>query len=109
MTRGLKIWLWIVIIQNTLFACVTMAVEMMGTISYSVMANAVLMLVVALGAATILFARRKAGFFIICASEAGSVILDLIQGSTLIFSLIPAIVLPLIVWVLMSRTWDQFD
>lgn len=106
MTKGLKIWLWIVLVCNALSVVggvITALAIPLGWLT--VIASA---LIVA-GCAILLFQTKKLGFYIVCGGAVVSFVTNVILGTNIIIAIISAIVLPLIIFLLMKNTWNDFQ
>lgn len=106
MTKGLKIWLWIVLVCNALSAVggvVTALAVPLGWLSV------IACVLVAVGCAILLFQTKKLGFYIVCAGAVVSLVTSILIGANIIVAIISAVVLPLIIFLLMKNTWNEFQ
>ena len=105
MTTGLKVWLWIVLVVNAISGVTAIATAMLIPLMWVVVVAEAL---VVAGAAMLLFPRKKMGFYLICAGAAVSLILNVVLGENVIGSVISAVIMPLIIWLLIKNTWYEF-
>lgn len=105
MTKPLKIWLWIVLVLNVLSACLAAAGAMTTPILW---ASVVLEAILILGVALLLFRQRKMGFYIICAVAVATLIVNIAQGTNVGTSVLSSFLMPLIIYLLMRSTWNEF-
>lgn len=106
MTPGLKIWLWIVLVLNAFSGITAIAVALLVPFAWVVVAAEVLVVV---GAAMLLFPRKKMGFYLICGGAVVSLIVNVILGNNVVTSVIQAVLMPLIIWLLIKNTWYEFQ
>lgn len=106
MTRILKVWLWILLVLHV-SSCVVMAV--VAIVSPSSWIDVGLEMLSVAGIGLLLFARKKLGFYLFCASAVIGFIVSVILGTSVIFALISAVLASLIVWLLMKNTWYEFQ
>lgn len=100
MTQGLKIWLMIIIVLNTL--------SVIGLLVTGFIISALLSAAIVIGAVLIL-RMKKLGFYIICAAAVGACISNLSVGYNVVISIISMIVAPLIIYLLMKKNWEAFQ
>ncbi|MCI8586911.1 MAG: hypothetical protein HFI92_13680 [Lachnospiraceae bacterium] len=105
MTTGLKVWLWLVLVFNAIGAVTSVAAAFLIPGMWIVVAAEVL---VVAGAVMLLFPRKKMGFYLICAGAAVSLVLNIILGGNIVSSVISAVIMPLIIWLLIKNTWYEF-
>lgn len=104
MSTGLKVWLWIVLIANAITGVLSMIAAVLAPVLWiSVIMNAVI-----IAGAIMLLRMKRIGFFIICGAAAVSFIINVIGQQNIIVSLISAVVMPLIIYLLMRKDWDNF-
>ena len=106
MTRILKIWLWILLILHV-SSCVIMTVVAIVLPSSWIDVGLEVLSVVGIG--LLLFARKKLGFYLFCASAVIGFIVSVILDTSVIFALISAVLPSLIVWLLMRNIWYEFQ
>ena len=106
MTRGLKVWLWIVLVFNAITGVTAIATAFLIPFMWVVVLAEVL---VVAGAAMLLFPQKKMGFFLICGGAAVSLIVNIILGQNIIGSAVSAVIMPLIIWLLIKNTWYGFQ
>lgn len=106
MTTGLKVWLWLVLVFNAIGAVTSVATAFLIPGMWIVVVAEVL---VVAGAAMLLFPRKKMGFYLICGGAAVSLVLNIILGGNIVSSVISAVIMPLIVWLLIKNTWYEFQ
>ena len=108
LTTGCKVWFWIVLIVNTIFAILMTFVSSspisylvpsagMGTLSCAAMA---------IGAGFILFARKKIGLYIIFAGAAIGFISNITSGINFGASLLGGFINPLICYYFVNKNSD---
>lgn len=106
MTTGLKVWLWIVLVLNAISCVGAVITALLVPLAWI---SVVLGLLVVAGAAMLLFARRKMGFYLICGANVLGLIVNLMLAANPVVSVIQAIVMPLIIWLLMKNIWYEFQ
>ncbi len=106
MTTGLKIWLWIVLVLNTL-ACI--GAVLTAFLLPAAWVTVILELLTVVGTAMLLFARKKMGFYVICGSNVLGMIANLFMGVNVVFAVFSVVLMPLIIWLLMKNTWYEFQ
>ena len=105
MTRALQVWLWIVLVFNAIGGVMAIVSSLLIPLMWIVVVAEVL---VVAGAAMLLFPRKKAGFYLICAGAAVSLIINVIAGGDIVRSVVSAVIMPLIIWLLIKNTWYEF-
>ena len=105
MTTGLKIWFWIVLIVNV-GTCVWEV--LVALIAPLVWISVGLTMLVVLGTAMLLFARKKMGYYVICSSAVLGLIVKVCVGFGIVNALVSSVVMPLITGLLMVNTWHEF-
>ena len=114
-----KFWLWFVFIVNI----IALVISILGLLGSMILGPAyfVLMLVtvilevaIIVGAATLLFKKKKVGFFIICGCQVVNVILSFVLGamqgnavSSGVKTIGSAIISVLILYFAIKNYWDQ--
>ena len=106
MTTGLKVWLWIVLVFNAITGVTAIATALLIPFMWVVVLAEVL---VVAGAAMLLFAKKKMGFFLICGGAVVSLIVNIVLGQNIIASAFSAVIMPLIIWLLIKNTWYEFQ
>jgi hypothetical protein len=106
MNTGLKVWLWIVMIVNAIAAISTILVALLVPILF---VSALSSIVIIVGAALILFKQKKVGFYVICCMAIVNLVFNVIGGNNMVMSLVSAVVMPGIIYLLMKPTWDVFN
>lgn len=119
MTKGLKAWLWVVVILNAITAISTVAGAAATSVALAqigrgdlvplLYVSAVLSVVAVVGAILILFQQKKLGLWILIGGSVVSMILSIIIGNSVITAAISGAGLPLITYLLMRSTWEQFQ
>lgn len=112
MNSGLKGWLWFVLIVNiisaistfSLFAIASLVRGGFAIITVSLVCSA---LIIA-GTAMLLFARKRVGFYLMCACALVGLVMNIVIGNNLVLAIISAILCPLITFLLMRKEWDAF-
>jgi hypothetical protein len=99
MTKGLKVWLIIVIVLNCvgIIGCITMGLILSAILSAAVVTGAIMLLKI-----------QKMGFYVICIASVIAVIYNLsmhINPGYAIFGFLG----PLIIWLLMQKNWGTFN
>ena len=114
-----KFWLWFVFIVNI----IALVISILGLLGSMILGPAyfVLMLVtvilevaIIVGAATLLFKKKKVGFFIICGCQVVNIILSFVLGamqgnavSSGVKTIGSAIISVLILYFAIKNYWDQ--
>lgn len=113
MNTGLKVWLWLVLVVNALSAISTFrlySVAALVTGGYAIVTvSLVCSALIIAGTAILLFARKKLGFYLMCACALLGLIMNIVIGNNLIVSIISAVLCPLITFLLMRKEWDAFQ
>lgn len=105
MTRALQVWLWLVLVFNAIGGVMAIVSALLIPLMWIVVVAEVL---VVAGASMLLFPRRKVGFYLICAGAAVSLITNIIVGGNIVGSVVSAVIMPLIIWLLIKNTWYEF-
>ncbi len=113
MNTGLKVWLWIVLVVNALSAISTcrlfgVAALVPGGVAIVALSLVCSALIIA-GTAVLLFARKKLGFYLMCACALLGLIMNIVMRTNLIAAIISAVFCPLITFLLMRKEWDAFQ
>lgn len=106
MTKILKVWLYLVLVANTI-TVITSVISAFTNPAYWVFA--LTGVIVVAGAALIQFKTQKLGFYLICAASAIGLIFNLVNGSNIFSAFISAILMPLVIYLLMKNTWSEFN
>ena len=106
MTRGLKVWLWLVLVVNAIAGVTAVVTALLIPFMWVVVVAEIL---VVAGAVMLLFPRKKMGFFLICGGNAVSLIVNVILGQNIVSSVVSAVLMPLIIWLLIKNTWYEFQ
>lgn len=96
LTKGCKIWLWIIFIGSVISIVTGFAAFSISFIPAVI--TIVLSIILMLGIGLMLFKQKKEGFYIQCGVSVGSFILNMTQGTNLIFALISAVLSPIITY-----------
>ena len=122
LATGLTVWLWIVFIINI----ITTLLAVVGTIGASALGlggayvvvcalSVVLEIVLIVGIAMMLFAHKKAGFFVVVTAAVLGLVVNLVTyniagtftGANIVKSIISAIVAPLIIYLLAKKDMEN--
>ena len=114
-----KFWLWFVFIVN-IIALVVSVLGLLGSMVLGpvfvvlMLVTTVLEVAIVVGAATLLFKKKKVGFYIICACQVVNVILSFVlgamQGNAIgsgVKTIASAIISVLILYFAIKSYWDQ--
>lgn len=106
MTKGLKIWLWIILVLNG-FAILSNIITILATpIAIIYVA---LNVVVIVGIILLLFQQKKMGFYLYAGCAVVSLILNVtLLNANIIKSILLAIIAPGITYLLMRKNWNDF-
>ena len=106
MKKSLQIWLWIVLVVNTitLFGIIKLAIQ--APILFINVGGGLLIIA---GTVTLLFIKKRIGFFIICTGAVIAFIANMVEGANVVIALLSMIIMPLIVFLLMKSEWEQFE
>lgn len=107
MTKGLKVWLWIVLVINAIGAVFSLLGFLVAPIQTLI--SMALIVVFLVGVCLLLFKTQKLGFYLICGAQAASAVVNIITGAGVVASVVSAVLMPLITYLLMKSTWDQFN
>lgn len=105
MTKGLKVWLYLVLVLNAISVVTSIIAALVSPASWILVLTSVLIVA---GAALLLFKTQKLGFYLICAAAVVNLIFNVVSGISIFVSIIPAIIMPLIIYLLMKNTWSEF-
>lgn len=105
MTKPLKIWLWIVFIFNILGEVANIAAAIYAP---SLVLYVVVEAIILIGVILLLFKQKKTGFYLLCVASVLGMILNIASGSNIAYAIVSGIVMPLIIWLLMRKTWNEF-
>lgn len=122
LATGLTVWLWIVFIINI----ITTLLAVVGTIGASALGlggayvvvcvlSVILEIVLIVGVAMMLFAHKKAGFFVVVAAAVLGLVVNLVTynmtgdftGANIAKSIISAVVAPLIIYLLAKKDMEN--
>ena len=106
MTKGCKIWLWIIFVCNvlsTILGITTISIDPKVGI-YTVLAG----LVMVSGIALLLFKQKKVGFYLIVAVAAIGIVFNALNGVNIVFALISAIISPAITYYFINKNCAYF-
>lgn len=106
MTKGCKIWLWIIFVCNvlsTILGITTISVDLKVGI-YTALAG----IVMVSGIALLLFKQKKVGFYLIVAVAAVGVVFNILNGVNIIFALISAVISPAITYYFINKNSAYF-
>lgn len=101
MTKGCKIWLWIIFICNLLSIVLGFAnifLDLKAGI-YMILAG----IVMVGGIALLLFKQKKAGFYLIVTVAAVGIVYNILNGVSIVFALISAVVSPAITYYFINK------
>lgn len=105
MTTGLKVWLWIVLVLNAISAVISLIAALISPVLWISVIAGILIIV----GAIMLLQTKKIGFYLICGAAVVGLIVNVINGRNIFMALISAVVMPLIIYLLMKNTWNQFE
>lgn len=105
MSKGLKIWLWIIFVMNIIGVVSGAIGALLAPIAFISVA---LSAVYVIGIAMLLFKQQKNGFFIMCGAQVAAVVYGIFSGANIFLALISAIIPVAIVYFLMKPNWDSF-
>lgn len=105
MSKGLKVWLWVIFVINILSAVSMLVLVAMNPL-YIVSIIAEILLIA--GICMLLFCQKKLGFYLLCAGAVVAFILNLVLGLGILRALVGLIVTPLVTYLLMKNDWDTF-
>ena len=94
------------LVFNVLAAVLVVPAALLEPVFWVVVATEIL---VVAGAAVLLFSRKKMGFYLICWGAAVGMIVSIVLGQNLVRSVVSAIIMPLIIWLLIKNTWYEFQ
>lgn len=110
---GAKVWLWIVFVLN-IIAFVFAAIGVIGLtallgplVLVATLLSLVVEVILIVGVAMLLFKGKKIGFYLLVACAVIGLILNLISGAAIVKSIISAVVMPLITYLLIKKQWDE--
>lgn len=106
MSTGLKVWLWIVLVLNAITVVTTVLGALLNPLLFVSAIGTALIIV---GVCMILFKQKKLGLYIICGMEAISLVFNIIGGGNIIISIISAVLMPGITYLLMKSNWESFS
>lgn len=105
MTKILKVWLYLILVVNTI-TVITSVISALTNPAYWVFA--LTGVIVIAGAALIQFKTQKLGLYLICAASGIGLIFNLVNGINIVSSFISAFLMPLVIYLLMKKTWSEF-
>lgn len=106
MSKGCKIWLWIILVCNVLSV-------LLGIVSISVnprigIYTVVAGIIIVVGIALLLFKQKKIGFYLMIAVAVIGVVFNIINGVNIGFALISAIISPAITYYFITKNSSTF-
>lgn len=106
MSKGCKIWLWIILVCNVLSV-------LLGIVSISVnprigIYTVVAGIIIVVGIALLLFKQKKIGFYLMIAVVVIGVVFNIINGVNIGFALISAIISPAITYYFITKNSSTF-
>lgn len=105
MTLALKIYLWIILVVNSIIGIIIfLPAFVMPLLWFDVIYR-----VVIVGGAIALLNRKKVGFYMICGVAVVSCIIYIGASENIIAILCSSIPMPLITYLLMRKGWYYFD
>jgi len=104
MTTGLKIWLWLVFVVNAISAVISIIAALVLPMLWVTVIATILVIV----GAVMLLQTKKTGFYLICGASVIALIINVVSGQNIVSSLISAVLMPLIIYLLMRKTWNEF-
>lgn len=126
LNTGLKVWLWIIFVINiiaavaaliTVFGAAAVSATLGLGAGYTVLCLLSLILEVALvvGIAMMLFAQKKLGFYLLCATAVVAFVVNLITYGMLsaltpvniVRAVVSMILFPLVTYLLAKKDWDN--
>lgn len=106
MNKGLKIWLWIILVLNSIVILGNIVASLANPIGFVYVALNVVLIV---GIALLLFQQKKLGLFLYVGITFIVSILNIVLLKySIIYSIFTAIFTPAITYLLMRPTWDEF-
>lgn len=103
MKTGAKVWLWIMLIANSL-TCATYAMLALTAPLYFLYVLAEVGMITAV--CLLLFLKRRLGFYIFLGVAAVALVMNIMFGAPIVSSLLGAIVGPLITYLVLKGSWD---
>lgn len=104
MTKGCKIWLWIMLVINVLSLVV--GVVSLSTLGingiYSVIAEVIIIVSVCL----LLFKRKKVGFYILVVVCVINLVVNIMNGANIVISILSAVISPALTFFFISKNQD---
>ncbi len=106
MKTGAKVWLWIMLVANSL-ACVSYIFLTLANPLYFlyILAEAGMITAVCL----LLFFKRRLGFYIFLTVAAIALVMNIIFGTPVIAALLGAVVGPLITYLVLKGSWEALS
>lgn len=101
MTKGCKIWLWVIFVSNVLATVLGI-----GTIAAAPKAGIFTVLAgvtMVTGIGLLLFKQKKVGFYILAGVTAVSAVFNIMNGVNVIFALISAVISPAITYYFINK------
>lgn len=101
MTKGCKIWLWIILVCNILSV-------LLGVVTISAnpkigIYTVVVGMILVVGAALLLFKQKKVGFYLMVAAAVVGVIFNIINGVNIGVALVSAVIGPAITYYFITK------
>lgn len=106
MSKGLKIWLWIIFVMNIIAVVSSFVAALLAPVAFI---SVILSAAYVAGIALLLFKQKKMGFFLMCGTQVISIIYSIFSGANIILALVSAIIPVAIVYFLMKPNWDAFQ
>lgn len=101
MTKGFKIWLWLILVVNVLAALSGLMLigSSLGTAIYTLIVG----FVAVAGAALLLFKCKKLGFYMMLATDIAGFIFNMMNGVGIVIALLSACIRPLITYYFITK------
>lgn len=101
MTTGCKIWLWIMLVANTISL-------VLGIISFSTLGVIGIYTIVAgiiaiVGICLLLFKKKRIGFYILLALAVVGLVVNIANGANIVVSILSAIIAPALTFFFISK------
>lgn len=92
MTKGCKIWLWIVLIANALSLVIgVVSIAVLGVVGIYTVAAEILMI---LSVCLLLFKKKRIGFYIMVAVCLGNLVVNIVNGTNILVAVLMAVFTP---------------
>lgn len=104
MTKGCKIWLWVMLIANVISLVLgVVSIGILGAVGiYTVVAG----IIAVIGVCLLLFKKKRIGFYILIVLAVVGLVVNIKVGANIVMSILSAIIAPALTFFFISKNQD---